>query len=121
MSDDPIKVDEKRDGLGRFAPGHNPPASPGRPKLPDWFKSRGPAALRILVAQATGEAIPEDNGEVSAAVAEVASSSSTKVRGAAAIEIVNRVYGKAPDVIAGEPGAPLVLSVIRRVVVDPKG
>jgi hypothetical protein len=43
------------------------------------------------------------------------------VRGAAAIEIVNRVYGKAPDVIAGEPGAPLVLSVIRRVVVDPKG
>lgn len=106
MGDEPNKGSGKRRADGTFLPGQAP-MSPGRPRLPDWFKARGPAALRILVAQATGEAIPEDDGNVSTAVAEVAASSSTKERGAAAIEIVNRVYGKAPDVIAGDPDNPI--------------
>jgi len=120
MSDDASKRDENAPVIGRpFVPGN--PGGPGRPRLPDWFKSRGPAALRVLVAQATGEAIPEDDGRVSAAVTEAATLSSPKVRAAASIEIVNRIYGKAPDVIAGDPDSPLAVSVIRRVIVDPAG
>lgn len=92
-----------------FAVGN--PGGPGRPRLPDWFKARGPAALRILVAQATGEAIPEDDGKVSAAVAQVAADSSTKERGAACIELANRVYGKAPDVISGDPDNPVLAKI----------
>ena len=107
MPDEPVNTEEKRDQLGRFAPGTAPGKSPGRPRLPDWFKARGPAALRILVAQATGEALPEDDGKVSAAVAQVAADSSTKERGAACIELANRVYGKAPDVISGDPDSPV--------------
>lgn len=86
--------------------------------LPAFFKERGPAALRILVAQATGEALADENGVVSAAVAEVAASSSTKERGAASIEMANRIYGKAPETVTLE--GELAISRIVRTIVDPK-
>ena len=108
MSDeDPNNALEKRNPDGTWAIG-GAPKSPGRPKLPAFFKDRGPAALRILVAQATGEALADDNGVVSAAVAEVAATSSTKERGAAATEMANCIYGKAPETLTLEGGSPVL-------------
>jgi hypothetical protein len=108
MSDeDPNNALEKRNPDGTWAQGGSP-KSPGRPKLPAFFKERGPNALRMIVAQATGEALPGDDGAVSAAVAEVAASSSTKERGAAAIEMANRIYGKAPETLTLEGGSPIL-------------
>lgn len=115
---EPVNTEEKRDANGRFAPGTAPGKSPGRPMLPAWFKSRGPSALRILVAQATGEAMPDDDGVVSAAVVQVAADSSTKERGAASIEMANRIYGKAPETMTLE--GELAISRIVRTIVDPK-
>jgi hypothetical protein len=107
-----LQVDNKpaRDAQGRLLPGNS--ANPmGRPKLPDWFKSRGPDALRVLVAQATGEVIPSDDGTVLPAVQQVASESSPKERTAAAAIIADRIYGKAPDVISGDPDNPIAAAI----------
>ena len=62
--------------------------------------------------------MPDDDGVVSAAVAQVATDSSTKERGAASIEMANRIYGKAPETVTldGE----LAISRIVRTIVDPK-
>lgn len=81
----------------------------GRPKLPDWFKSRGPDALRVLLAQATGELVPCDDGSILPAVVQVAADSTPKERAQAADMIANRVYGKAPDVVTGDGDNPLSL------------
>lgn len=105
-----------RTPTGQWAPG-GAPASPGRPKLPDWFKSRGPDALRVLVAQATGEVLPQDDGTVLPAVQQVAVESSPKERLAAAEVIADRVYGKAPATVEVE-GEVTVKSIIRKIV-DP--
>jgi len=106
MAETPVKATEKRNPDGTFIKGHVP-VSPGRPRLPDWFKARGPDALRVLIAQATGELVLSDDGTVLPAVKQVAESSSPKERAQAADLIANRVYGKAPDVIAGDPDAPI--------------
>ena len=106
MSDEPVKGTEKRNPDGTFVKGHVP-VSPGRPRLPDWFKSRGPDALRVLIAQATGEEVQSDDGSVLPAVTQVAKDSSPKERAQAADLIANRVYGKAPDVISGDPDNPV--------------
>ena len=101
-----------RDANGRLLPGQsaNPAgAGPGRPRLPDWFKSRGPDALRVLLAQATGELVPSEDGSILPAVAQVASDSTPKERAQAADIIANRVYGKAPDVITGDADNPVSL------------
>ena len=110
-----------RDENGRLLPGQtaNPSgAGGGRPRLPDWFKSRGPDALRVLIAQATGECVQSDDGSVLPAVKQVAESSSPKERAQAADLIANRVYGKAPDVISGDPDNP-VMAHIRIEFVKP--
>lgn len=109
-----------RDERGRVLPGAslNPSGvNAGRPKLPDWFKARGPDALRVLVAQATGEVLPQDDGTVLPAVAQVAVESSPKERLAAAEVIADRVYGKAPATVEVE-GEVSVKSIIRKIV-DP--
>ncbi len=91
---------------GKFQPGHKG-LSPGRPRLPDWFRSRGPDALRVLIAQATGEVIAQDDGTVLPAVRQVALESSPKERTQAAAIIADRVYGKAPDVVTGDADNPI--------------
>ena len=62
--------------------------------------------------------MPDDDGVVSAAVAQVAADSSTKERGAASIEMANRIYGKAPETVTLE--GELAISRIVRTIVDPK-
>ena len=62
--------------------------------------------------------MPDDDGVVSAAVAQVATDSSTKERGAASIEMANRIYGKAPETVTLE--GELAISRIVRTIVDPK-
>jgi hypothetical protein len=101
-----------RDEKGRVLPGSVSPnlgGHNGRPKLPEWFKSRGPDALRVLLAQATGELVPCDDGSILPAVVQVAADSTPKERAQAADMIANRVYGKAPDVITGDGDNPLSL------------
>lgn len=99
-----------RDAQGRLLPGNS--ANPmGRPRLPDWFKSRGPDALRVLLAQATGEIIPCDDGTVLPAVQQVATESTTKDRKEAAAIMADRIYGKAPDVISGDPDNPIAAAI----------
>jgi len=88
----------------------------GRPRLPDWFRAKGPDALRILVAQATGEVIPQDDGTVLPAVTQVATESSPKERTQAAAIIADRIYGKAPDVITGDADNPLRAAIEVRFV-----
>jgi hypothetical protein len=93
------------------------PGGPGRPRLPDWFRARGPDALRVLLAQATGEVVACDDGTVLPAVEQVARESSCKERRQAAEAVVERVYGKAPATIEVD-GELAVRQVIRRIV-DP--
>jgi hypothetical protein len=88
----------------------------GRPRLPDWFRAKGPDALRVLIAQATGEVIPQDDGTVLPAVTQVATESSPKERTQAAAIIADRVYGKAPDVITGDADNPLRAAIEVRFV-----
>jgi hypothetical protein len=88
----------------------------GRPRLPDWFKSRGPDALRVLLAQATGELVPSEDGSILPAVVQVASDSSPKERAAAADMVANRIYGKAPDVITGDEDNPIRAAIEVRFV-----
>jgi hypothetical protein len=104
-----------RDANGRLLPGGtgNPA---GRPRLPDWFRARGPDSLRVLVAQATGEIIPQDDGTVLPAVQQVALESSPKERTAAAAIIADRIYGKAPDVITGDADNPIKAAIEVRFV-----
>lgn len=66
-----------RDGAtGRFTRGNR--ANPGgRPALPDWFKAHAEDSLRLLVEVMKGE---REDPKISAAQA--------------AIEIIDRVYGK---------------------------
>ena len=93
-----------RDANGRLLPGQsaNPNgAGPGRPKLPDWFKSAAPEALRYLLNVATGEEPAE-----------------TKDRIKAASLVVDRIYGKAPETVTLE--GELAISRIVRTIVDPK-
>lgn len=112
-----LQVDNKpaRDEKGRLLPGSS--ANPtGRPKLPDWFKSRGPDALRVLLAQATGEIVADENGKVLPAVQQVATESTAKERAAAAELVANRLYGKAPDVITGDADNPVRAAIEVRFV-----
>lgn len=62
---------------GRFLPGNS---GGGRPKLPDWFKSRGPDALKKLLAYALDDEDVEP-----------------ELRFKAVSSIVDRVYGKATE------------------------
>jgi hypothetical protein len=106
-----------RDAHGRLLPGGTAnPAGGGRPRLPDWFKAKGPDSLRVLVAQATGEIIPQDDGTVLPAVQQVALESSPKERTAAAAIIADRIYGKAPDVITGDADNPIKAAIEVRFV-----
>jgi hypothetical protein len=108
-----------RNEKGQLLPGQtaNPTgAGGGRPALPDWFRRRGPDALRVLIAQATGEVIPQDDGTVLPAVTQVATESSPKERTQAAAIIADRVYGKAPDVITGDADNPLRAAIEVRFV-----
>ncbi len=102
-----LQVENKtRDDKGRLLPGHS--ANPlGRPRLPDWFKGKGLDAIRVLSAAATGTV--DDLPDPPPAALQVASESSVKERIAAATELANRVYGKAPDVITGDPDSPVSL------------
>jgi hypothetical protein len=109
-----------RDERGRMLPGKtlNPTGiGAGRPKLPDWFRSRGPDALRVLLAQATGVPVACDDGKVLPAVEQVARESSCKERRQAAEAVVERIYGKAPATLEVD-GELAVRQVIRRIV-DP--
>ena len=116
----PKNVESKpaRDEKGRLLPGQtaNPNGIGGRPRLPDWFKSRGPDALRVLLAQATGEIVADENGKVLPAVQQVATESTAKERAAAAELVANRLYGKAPDVITGDADNPVRASIEVRFV-----
>jgi hypothetical protein len=109
--------DEKpaRDAHGRLLPGSTANPS-GRPKLPDWFLSKGPASLRVLVAQATGEQIADDDGNVTDAVKQVATESTTRERGAAAMVVIDRIYGKVKDTV--DVKGDVAVSLIRRIIVD---
>jgi len=72
----------ERDAKGRLLPGHSQ-AGPGRPALPDWFKSGAPEALKHLLAVATG-AHPVDDEAIRLRACET---------------VVDRVYGKAPQAV----------------------
>lgn len=110
---DPVSKDgAKRAQDGRWLPGHVPPKSPGRPKLPEWFRDGAEDCLRVLLACATGRV---QDGDPPAAVS-VASESTTKDRIHAAELVCNRVLGKAPDVV--EMSGDMAVGLIRRIVVD---
>jgi hypothetical protein len=55
-------------------------AGPGRSALPDWFKEKGPEALKHLAAVASGD-------EVDAKIS----------RAMACLSMIERIYGKAPQ------------------------
>lgn len=63
----------------------------GRPPLPSWFRERGPDALRMLAACATGEA---QLGDSDAAV-EIARVAAPELRVRAAVDMADRIYGRA--------------------------
>lgn len=65
----------------RFKPGQSGNPA-GRPPLPAWFRARGPEALQHLVEVATGA---YEDPKVS--------------RTQAAIEVIDRIYGRAPQAI----------------------
>lgn len=113
MADEPIKATEKRNPDGTFVKGHVP-ASPGRPRLPDWFKAKGVDALRVLSAAATGTV--DDMPDPPPAALQVATESSAKERLAASMELANRVFGKAPDVITGDADNPVRAAIEVRFV-----
>jgi len=79
-----------RDEKGRLLKGQSGNPN-GRPRLPDWLKARGPDAIKYLVDVATGEEFAEP---------------ALRIR--AAEWVVDRVYGKSAEIIAGDPDAPLV-------------
>ena len=79
---------------GYFLPGHNGNTGGGRPKLPDWFKSRAPDALLYLLDVATGVEPVEP-----------------ELRLKAAALVVDRVYGKAPETLQVE-GASAVMDLL---------
>jgi hypothetical protein len=119
VSDHASKPEEnltKRSGLVPFAKGN--PGGPGRKPLPSWFRDLGDDALRVLAAQATGVAFPQDDGTVLPAVQHVALESSPKERASAAAIIADRIYGKAPETVTLE--GELAISRIVRTIVDPK-
>jgi hypothetical protein len=72
--------------------------------------------LRVLLAQATGEVIPDENGKVLPAVQQVATESTAKERAAAAELVANRLYGKAPDVITGDADNPVRAAIEVRFI-----
>lgn len=90
------------------------PVSPGRPRLPDWFKAKGVDALRVLSAAATGTV--DDMPDPPPAALQVATESSAKERLAASMELANRVFGKAPDVITGDADNPIRAAIEVRFV-----
>ena len=97
-----IKLTPNRDANGRLLPGSTAnPAGGGRPKLPDWFKSKGEEALRHLLDVATGVEPVEP-----------------ELRFKAASIVVDRIYGKAPETVTLE--GELAISRIVRTIVDPK-
>ena len=72
--------------------------------------------MRVLLAQATGQIIPGDDGTVLPAVQQVAEQSSPKERQAAADAVANRIYGKAPDVLTGDDENPIRAAIEVRFV-----
>jgi len=87
----------------------------GRPPLPDFMKERGPDALRVLLAAASGRTVEGDPP----AAKELAASCSDRVRIDASKTIVERVYGKVTDVVEVQGDA--AIAVIKRVIVDVDG
>ena len=72
--------------------------------------------FRSLVAQATGEQIADDDGNVTDAVKQVATESTTRERGAAAMVVIDRIYGKVKDTV--DVKGDVAVSLIRRIIVD---
>lgn len=82
----------QRDERGRLLPGSTAnPGGGGRPKLPDWFKSKAPEALQHLLNVATGVEPAEP-----------------ELRLKAAMSVVDRFYGKAPETVTVEGQTPLM-------------
>ena len=71
---------------GKFAKGNKNKAGPGRPKNPQWFKDRGPDAMRYLLKVAMGE-----------------EKASESIRMHAVSLVVERIYGKPPTRKAQAP------------------
>jgi len=111
MTHDDARKRAQKPVIGRpFVKGQ--PPGPGRPKLPAWFKARGDDALKTLLAAATGIAAEDDPPGAK----ELAASCSDRVRLAAALAVIDRVYGKAPDSL--EVTGDADVGAIRRVVVQ---
>lgn len=79
-------------GTGKFAKG-NPGG--GRPALPSWLKDKGPDALKVLLAVATGHIEGEVTEHVQRAIAEA----SPELVHRAAADLADRIYGKAPQAV----------------------
>lgn len=84
-----------RDGGGKFLAGNK---LGGRRRLPDWFKDRGPDALRMMAAIATGDTMEDDSDAVRLAAADA----DPALRAKAASEMADRIYGRAPTAPAVE-------------------
>lgn len=90
-----------RDEKGRIMPGGGALNPGGRRSYPTWFRDRGEDALRVLTAIAFGEAT---DPKISA--------------GMAAIEIVDRVWGKPKQSVEVEGEGANQVVLIQRVIVD---
>ena len=97
MSDDAAKR-PIRDEKGRLLPGHGAPG-PGKPALPSWFKEKGPQAIALLWAAASGE-VAEGLPDVVKKTAEnLAADIDHKTRVAAIDKVIERIHGKVKDTV----------------------
>ncbi len=109
----------QRDARGRALPGNSlNPAGGGRKPLPDWFKDRGPDALLLLLAAATGQVV-EIDGITTAAHRDVAANTPPHLRIDAAGRMVDRIYGKAAEHMSVD-GQQAITKIVR-VFVHPDG
>lgn len=96
-----------RDALGRFGPG-NPGG--GRPKIPDKVRkmlaARTPHAAKRLIEALDAEMVVHYQGD------EVGTYVDHRTRIMAAEALMNRLYGKPVQAVAGEDGGPVRVGVI---------
>jgi hypothetical protein len=103
-----------RSEKGTFAPGTKP--GPGRTRLPDFADRYAPAAVAVIVAQATGAIVPGFS-EIEG-VLEDASKADPDQRFAAAKWLAERVYGKAKESVDVSVTEQSTVERVVRVVVE---
>lgn len=90
----------------------------GRPAgLPHWFKDRGPEALMMTLAAATGRVV-ELEGITSKAHRDMATDAPLPLRAACAKDMREAIYGKSPDVADTGSGDALFTAMLKRWLVS---